>query len=113
MQTERRKSRRLPVALDVVLNHRAQTVICTMRDLSLSGAFIDADCDLLPYAGIVEVGFSLPAGSGSNPVRVPATIQRTSESGAALRFADIGRDAYFGLVDFVSTPVAESLRRTG
>lgn len=113
MKTEHRKSRRLPVALDAVLNHRSQSIICTLRDISLDGAFIDADCELLPYAGTVELGFSLPGTTGDNHIRVPATIQRTTQEGAAVSFIDVGREAYFGLVDFVSAPVSSASRRAG
>lgn len=106
MTTERRKSLRLPVSLDVVLNHRAQSVICTMRDISLSGAFIDAEPELLPYAGVVELNFSLPAGSAPDYVRLSATIQRVTEAGAAVRFGDMGGDIYFRLVDWVNDPAS-------
>lgn len=110
MGTERRKNRRLPVALDVVLNHRAQSIICTMRDISLDGAFIEADSDLLPYAGTIELGFNLPSVSSSNYVRLLATIQRTTQEGAAVSFGDVGRDAYFSLVDLVSDDSRGALR---
>lgn len=104
MASERRKSRRLPVALDVVLNHRSQTVICTLRDISLEGAFIDADAELLPYAGTVELNFSLPTGSGYREVRLPAMIRRSTDAGVAVTFGDVGQEAYFSLVDLLATP---------
>lgn len=113
MRTERRKSRRLPVALNAVLNHRSQSVICTLRDLSLDGAFVDADSDLLPYAGTVELGFALPGACGGNPIRVPAAIRRTTREGAAVSFIDVGREAYFGLVDFVFASTAPVSHRAG
>lgn len=102
MGTERRTSRRLPVSLDVVLHHRAQSVVCTTRDISLGGAFINAERDLLPYAGIVELNVALPTASSREYLRLPASIQRTTEQGVAVTFGDMGRDAYFRLVDFVS-----------
>lgn len=105
MQAERRKSRRLPVSLDVVLNHRAQSVVCTMRDICLEGAFLDVEPDLLPFGGILELNFHLPRGAELNRVSLPATIQRTTNDGAAVSFGDVGRDAYFDLVDLVTGPV--------
>lgn len=102
MQAERRNSLRLPVVVSVVLNHRAQSVVCTMRDISLSGAFLDAEPDLLPYGGTVELNFAVPAVPTSGYLRFPATIQRSTEQGAAVTFGDIGRDAYLQLVDFVT-----------
>jgi len=103
MHTERRTTPRLPVSVDVVLNHRAQSVICTMRDISLGGAFIAAEPDLLPYAGTVELNFSTPSESARNQLRLEATIERTTEHGAAVSFGAVGRDAYFQLVDLVTS----------
>ena len=102
MNTERRTSPRLPVSLDVVLNHRAQSVICTMRDISLGGAFLDAEPDLLPYAGVVELNFSVPSDLAAGQLRLLATIERSTERGTAVSFGDVGRDAYFQLVDLVT-----------
>ena len=110
MGVERRKCRRLPVTLDVVLNHRAQTVVGTMRDISLEGAYLDLEPELLPYAGVVELAFSLPSETACNPIRLSAMIERTTNTGAAVRFGDIGRDAYFQLVDWVSHPPAAPAR---
>lgn len=101
MESERRTSRRLPVSVDVVLNHRSQSVIGTMRDISLGGAFISAEPELLPFGGIVELNFSVPKGPVSESLKLSAAIERTSEQGAAVSFGDVGRDAYFKLVDFV------------
>lgn len=103
MHTERRTTPRLPVSLDVVLNHRAQSVICTMRDISLSGAFLNAEPDLLPYAGTVELSFLAPTDAVRAELRLLATIERTTERGAAVSFGDVGRDAYFQLVDLVTS----------
>lgn len=103
MHTERRTSPRLPVSMDVVLNHRAQSVICTMRDISLGGAFLAAEPELLPFAGTVEINFSTPTESARNQFRLQATIERTTELGAAVSFGDIGRDAFFQLVDLVTS----------
>lgn len=101
---ERRQSRRRPVALSAALNHREQSVICTLRDISLEGAFLDVEPDLLPCGSILELNFHLPRGAELDYVSVPATIQRTSEHGAAVRFGDVGRDAYFNLVDLIIDP---------
>jgi PilZ domain len=103
MYTERRTCPRLPVSLDVVLNHRAQSVICTMRDISLGGAFLDAEPDLLPYAGTVELSLLASTDSARAQLRLLATIERTTERGAAVSFGDVGRDAYFQLVDLVTS----------
>lgn len=101
MNRERRQSPRVAISLDVVLNHHAQSLICTMRDISLGGAFLDADPELLPYAGVVELSFSLSTTTGSDYVRLPAAIHRVTEDGAAVTFGDIGGEIYFRLVDML------------
>lgn len=114
MSIERRKSPRLAVALDVVLKHRAQSVVCTMRDISLSGTFVSAEPELLPYAGLVELSFSLPVKDAAPAyVRLPATIQRVTEDGAAVTFGEMGGEVYFRLVDLVMTPGAAAPRPLG
>jgi hypothetical protein len=105
MGTERRKNLRLPVSLDVVLNHRAQSVVCTIRDISLGGAFVDAEPELLPYAGAVELSFSVPTDSGGC-LRLSASIRRVTSNGAAVSFGEMGHQAYFRLVDLITVPGA-------
>lgn len=99
MTPERRESERLPIGIDVVLNHRSQAVVCTIKNISMNGAFIDAEPELLPYNGSVELGFSVPVNGESRQFRVPATIRWLAASGAGVSFGDIGREAYFSLVD--------------
>jgi len=106
MPTERRESPRLPLTLDVVLNHHDQVVIGTLRDVSLNGAFIDADPDILPYSGTVELGFSIPVNGEAKQFRMQATIRRVTQTGAAISFGDVGREAYFNLVDLYTTTAA-------
>jgi hypothetical protein len=91
------------VSLDVALNHRAQSVICTMRDISLGGAFLATEPDMLPYAGTVELNVSAPGDSARGQLRLQATIERTTEQGAAVSFGDVARDDYFHLVDLVTS----------
>jgi PilZ domain-containing protein len=105
MGNERRKNLRLSMSLDVVLNHRAQSVICTVRDISLGGAFVDAEPELLPYAGAVELAFSIPSDEGT--LRLPASIRRVTDKGAALSFDEMGQQTYFQLVDLITVPDAE------
>ncbi len=101
MKTERRASLRLPAATQVVLSHRAQSVIGTLRDIGLGGAFLEVDTDLLPFGGMVELKLSFPPDAEQNYLDLPAIIERTTGNGAAVSFRDVGQDAYFRLVDLV------------
>ena len=101
METERRECPRIPVALDAVLRCQASTVVCTIRDISLNGAFLEAHPEALPYNGAVEVGIWVNAGGKVKDYNLPATIRRVTENGAGVSFGDRGQDAYFSLVDLV------------
>jgi len=96
---ERRESPRMPMAFDVVLNHHDQVIVGTLRDISMNGAFICAEPDILPYAGTVEIGFSVPVNGEAKYFRMQATIRRVTQAGTGISFGDVGREAYFNLVD--------------
>ncbi len=99
---ERRDSQRVPVTLDAVLNYQAQVMICTVRDISLNGAFIEALPSELPYFNApVELGLTLTSGGETKQHRIPAKIRRLADSGAGLTFGDVEMDAYFSLVNLV------------
>lgn len=99
---ERRDSQRVPVVLDAVLNYQAQVMICSVRDISLNGAFIEGTPDGLPYFNApVELGITLTSGGETKQHRIPAKIRRITNSGVGLTFGDVGMDAYFSLVNLV------------
>ena len=99
---ERRDSQRVPVVIDAVLNYQAQVMICTVRDISLNGAFIEGMPQGLPYFNApVELGLTLTAGGETKQHRIPAKIRRIAENGAGVSFGDVGMDAYFSLVNLV------------
>lgn len=99
---ERRDSQRVPVTLDAVLNYQAQVMICTVRDISLNGAFIEGTAEALPYFNAsVELGLTLNAGGETKQHRIPAKIRRLTDKGAGISFGDVDMDAYFSLVNLV------------
>ncbi|MHB8621774.1 MAG: PilZ domain-containing protein [Sulfuricaulis sp.] len=102
MINERRDSQRIPVVLDAVLNYQAQVMVCTVRDISLNGAFIEGMPDGLPYFNApVELGLTLTNAGETKQYRLPAKIRRLTDKGAGLSFGDVGMDAYFSLVSLV------------
>ena len=99
---ERRDSQRVPVTIDAVLNCQAQVMICTVRDISLNGAFIESTPGCLPYYNaLVELGLTLTSGGETKQHRIPAKIRRITDKGVGLTFGDVGMDAYFSLVSLV------------
>ena len=91
----------MPVVLDAILNFRATAVMCTVRDISLGGAFIEAMPEDLPYSGDIELGISVNNKGASKHYRLAGRICRVTDSGAGIRFQGDGQDAYFSLVDLV------------
>ena len=99
---ERRENQRIPVALDVVLNYREHALICTLRDISLNGAFVEAAPDDLPYTNSsVELALTVTKDGQAKYCRIPARISRITDHGAAVSFSDVGLDAYSSLVSIV------------
>jgi hypothetical protein len=92
----------MPVELDAVLNYQACAVICTIKDISVTGAFLEASPDDLPFSGgQVELALTVNAKGQSKSYRLPAVIRRVTDSGVGVSFSDVNQDAYFGLVDLV------------
>lgn len=90
------------MVLDVVLNYREHALVCTLRDISLKGAFVEATPDDLPYANSpVEIGVTLRHDGNPKYCRIPARISRITENGAAVSFSDVGMDVYSSLVSIV------------
>jgi hypothetical protein len=106
MSNERRTNPRIPVALDAVVNYQTHAIICAIRDVSVGGAFIEAQPEELPMANAhVELGFSVTdKGGATRYYRVPSRIRRIHNDGAAIEFGDLEADAYFNLVDLVYQP---------
>lgn len=99
---ERRDSQRVPVTLDAVLNYQAQVMICTIRDISLNGAFIEGTPAGLPYFNApVELGLTLTSAGETKQHRISAKIRRITDGGVGLTFGDVEMDAYFSLVNLV------------
>ncbi|UCH52779.1 MAG: PilZ domain-containing protein [Pseudomonadota bacterium] len=101
MNSDRRHNSRMPIEIDAVLNYQASAVICTVRDISVTGAFLEASPEDLPYSGNVELALTVSSEGKSRSFRLPAVVTRVTESGVGVSFSDVNQDAYFGLVDLV------------
>jgi len=100
--SERRENQRIPVALDVVLNYREHVLVCTLRDISLKGAFVETLPDDVPYTNTnVELGVTFNREDGFKHCRIPARIARVTDQGTAVSFGDLGIDTYSNLVSIV------------
>lgn len=98
---ERRTNQRMPTEMSAVLNFDTHAQICTVRDISPTGAFIETDPAELPLSRSVELGMSVVTRNGTKYYRLPVLIRRVTEGGAGVSFGDIERETYFNLVDLV------------
>jgi hypothetical protein len=79
-------------------------LICTLRDISLDGAFVEAPPDELPFANAtVEIALTVTPKKGGETkhCRIPARIRRITDTGAAISFSDLESDTYSSLVSIV------------
>ena len=96
--SDRRKNLRVPVEMDVVLNYRERVFVCTVRDLSLKGAFVHAAPDEMPYRNAdIELGLSLTRNGECTHYRIPGNIKRITDDGVGISFSDLGIDVYSDL----------------
>ena len=98
---ERRSDRRCPVSQEVMLSQGAHFRLCRLKELSLSGAFLDIGWSVLTRTTPVDLMLTLPAGPQTRVYHVPAQVTRVSTSGTAVRFGrldDATRQALSGLL---------------
>ena len=99
MLEEQRDSRRKPIALSVTLNPNEKAERpCTVRDLSLNGAFVECDHSDLAEDNKVELNICFDQGEGDTRHSVPARVARISEDGAALSFRQVDMDTFSSIL---------------
>jgi hypothetical protein len=102
MQAEQRHSIRKQISLNIVVNH---DLACSerwkVRDLSLSGARLEAGRDGLSPGTPVEAVLTLKEHDEYESHRVPADVVRVGRDGVALRFRRYDDRTYTALVNFL------------
>lgn len=99
---EPRDSIRRPLNLEVLVNHGlTYSTPWHVRDLSLTGAFVEMDASDLPEGSYVEVVLRYRYKGRPKEHRVPATVTRLEERGMALTFGDYGDDTYTDLANLL------------
>lgn len=98
MQTqERRQGNRKPLSCTAMLTHSAGHRMCTLRELSESGAMLDVGWGALTHDAPVRLMVDLPDESGVRGYTLPAVVARVSTRGTALRFANLDADTQLAL----------------
>lgn len=76
--------------------------LCKVRDLSLSGAFLEVGWGVLTRDMPVNLTLTLRADRESHVYRLPAEVARVSTEGAAVRFRHLDESAYKALSSFLT-----------
>lgn len=101
MQAEQRHSIRRKISFNIVVNHDlAYSERWKVRDLSLSGARLEAASGLSPGTP-VEAVLMLKAHDEYGLHRVPADVVRVDRDGVALRFRRYDDRTYTALVNLL------------
>ncbi|OGI51370.1 MAG: hypothetical protein A3E57_00985 [Candidatus Muproteobacteria bacterium RIFCSPHIGHO2_12_FULL_60_33] len=99
MKAEQRQSIRKKIALNIIINHDlAYSKRWKTRDLSLSGARLEAGRDGLSPGTPVEAVLTLRGHDEYALHRVPADVVRADRDGVALRFRRYDDRTYTALV---------------
>ena len=102
MSDDRRLGPRRWAHVTAMINHnRLGMCRCTLRDISLEGAFVETAGQILDQDERVELVLKVRAGDHNQHCRVPATVARVSDEGAALVFDDPDEELYRTLFDIV------------
>ena len=102
MSDDRRLGPRRWAHVTAMINHnRLGLARCTLRDISLEGAFVETGRRILKPDENVELVLKVRAGERSHHCRFAAKVARVSDEGAALVFDDPDEQHYRTLFDIV------------
>lgn len=99
---ERRSERRCPVSQEVMLSQGPHFRLCQLKELSMSGAFLDIGWGVLTRTTPVDLMLTLPAGTRSRVFHVPAEVARVDTNGTAVRFQPLDESTRLALSTFLS-----------
>ena len=99
---EPRDSVRRPFGIEALINHgQSYSTPWRVRDLSLTGAFVEMDATQLPQGEHVEFVLRYRYKNKSLENRIPATVTRTAPDGAALTFGHYDDQTYTDLANLL------------
>ncbi|MFQ6023342.1 MAG: PilZ domain-containing protein [Acidiferrobacterales bacterium] len=93
--------RRVAEVKVMVTDDRLGLTRCKLRDISLDGAFIEAENLSLSKNANVDLVLRIRYGNKRKHCRVPATVLRVTDNGAALAFSKLDERVYRTLFDIV------------
>jgi hypothetical protein len=99
---EPRDSVRRPFGIEALINHGlSYSTPWRVRDLSLTGAFVEMDATQLPDGAYVEIVLRYRYKNKTVEHRIPATVTRTAPDGAALTFGHYDDRTYTDLANLL------------
>ena len=93
--------RRITAAKVLVTDERLGLTRCTLRDISLEGAFVETGNIAFSKNAAVELVVRYRSGKKRGHCRVAAKVLRVSQNGAALVFNDVDERVYRALFALV------------
>jgi len=101
-QNERRRSQRVPVALEAVLYYNTLMLPeCHVRNLSADGAFVATGGQFIPDQAAIDLAISNP-GNGSHQ-RLSAIVTHVNEQGVGIRLREMSPAILRGLIETLYT----------
>ncbi|MFQ5936413.1 MAG: PilZ domain-containing protein [Acidiferrobacterales bacterium] len=102
MSANRRISPRRELGVTAMIAHKGGGLTkCRLRDLSVEGAFVETGALQLFANTEVDLVIKTRSGKKRKHCRIPATVLRVIQDGAALIFGDLDEDVYRTLVSIV------------
>lgn len=85
----------------MVAHHSLGLTKCKLLEISIDGAFIETGDLSLTKGADTDLVLKIRNGNKRTHCRIPATVVRLTENGAALTFDDLDEDVYRILLDIV------------
>jgi len=96
-EKERRSTGRVPVSVDAIVYYNSLLLTdCTVRNLSMGGAFIFTGGTHLPDRALIDVSLNVPA--TVTPLRLSARVMRANEEGVGVMLQDVNANTLRQLI---------------
>ncbi len=97
---EHRRSPRVPLDADVLLEHGNRSLEGRSKDISLGGMFVLLN-ESLPFGAAITVRFRLPSGEG--PMALQGIVRWERTDGVGVQFGPVGAKETFAITEWVRT----------
>jgi len=92
---------RSPLKLPITLTFRDKEVLCTSRDISLGGMYLEADDAFVSAGAEAMLSFSLHQNSNNKWRSLKAVVAYTKADGLGISFQQIDKEAFNSLQELL------------